>query len=110
MLRPSSSQFVPSHLNLSMSTEPLALLDVGAAPPVHLIAPFEVANTGPAAIAPVIYDSTVTTWSATSPLVNSVYVNPVVAVKIFWHELVANSSVVLAVTVPTFEHASMLGA
>src|SRR5579862_9410066 len=110
MLRLISSQLVPSHLNLSMSTEPLATLEIGAAPPIHLIAPFEVPNTGPVAIAPVMYDSTVTTWSATSPLVNSVYVNPVVAVEIFWHELVANNSVVLAVTVPTFEHASMLGA
>ena len=61
MLRLISSQLVPSHLNLSMSTELLAMLDVGATPPIHLIAPFEVANTGPAAIAPVMYDSTVTT-------------------------------------------------
>ena len=61
MLRLISSQFVPSHLSLSMSTEPVAILEVGAAPPTHLIAPFEVANTGPAAIAPVMYDSIVTT-------------------------------------------------
>src|ERR1700730_12396729 len=86
------------------------MLEVGATPPVHLIAPFEVANTGPAAIAPVMYDSIVTTWSAISPFVNSVYVSPVVAVEIFWHELDANNSVVFTETVPAFEHASMLGA
>ena len=54
MLRLSSSQFVPSHLSLSTSTEPLAMLEVGAAPPVHFIAPLDVAHTGPAAIAPVM--------------------------------------------------------
>src|SRR6202030_1854339 len=94
MLRLISSQFVPSHFSLSMSTELLAILEVGAAPPIHLIVPSEVTNTGPAAIAPVMYDSTVTTWSAISPFVNSVYVSPVVAVEIFWHELVANNNVV----------------
>src|SRR5271154_6394278 len=52
MLRLISSQFVPSHLSLSTSTDPLATLEVGGAPPAHFISPLDVAQSGPAAIVP----------------------------------------------------------